>query len=319
MFPERRPSTDQTVEIARLIREIEAWRDDGAAPSVGSTVVIRASESQAYAEVADSGRAPFVRHLYAAVGGDEHRLFRWRLEHKLVQALVLGHYAPDAMLPARGFASLAAEHGKKELRRALRRSYRGSGFIIKPTLGDCSGEEGRSNATKEAFAALATRKVPVRRKVAPSDERWLVQEMLHIAHEYRVHSFDRYVIPELTFHRYRADANIARGTNEFVQSILDRLPEGIVCRSFFAWDMARDLYKRRSVIEVNLTGMHPVFRSGFQTSGHLQNEETGAWATAALIRHIEQCLGISIVVEADVPEAYMYAEVAAELLRHANS
>jgi len=158
--------------------------------------------------------------------------------------------------------------------------------------------------------------VPVRRKVAPPAERWLVEEMLHIAHEYRVHTFDRYVIPDLSFHRYRADANIARGTNEFVQSILDRLPDGIVSRQFFAWDVARDLYKRRLVIEVNLTGVHPVFRPGFQTSGHLQHEETGAWATATLIRHIERCLGISIVVEADVPEQYMYADVAAELRRN---
>ena len=315
MFPRACPSSEQTVEIARLIREIEAWRDDGAAPPPGSMVVIRASESKPYAPVADSGRAPFVRHLYAAVGADEHRLFRWRLEHKLVQALVLGHYAPEAMLPARGFASFAAELRNGDLRRALRRIYRGSGFIIKSALGDCSGEEGRSNATKQAFAALAARKVPVRRKVAPPDERWLVEEMLHIAHEYRVHSFDRHVIPDLSFHRYRADANIARGTNEFVQSILDRLPEGIVSRQFFAWDVARDLYKRRLVIEVNLTGVHRVFRPGFQTSGHLQHEETGAWATATLIRHIERCLGISIVVEADVPEAYMYAGVAEELRR----
>jgi hypothetical protein len=306
------------MEIAPLIRHIEAWRDDGEAPLAGSTVVIRASESSAYAAVADSGRAPFVRHLYAAIGADEHRLFRWRLEHKLVQALVIGHYAPEAVPPARGFASYAAEFRNGDLRRALRRIYRGSGFIIKRALGDCSGDEGRSNVTKEAMAALAAGKVPLRRKVAPCDEQWLVQEMLHIAREYRVHSFDRYVIPDLSFHRYRADANIARGTNEFVQSILDRLPEGIVCRSFFAWDIARDLDNRLSMIEVNLTGVHPVFRPGFQTSGHLQHEETGAWATATLIRHAEQCLGINIVVEADAPEAYMYADVEAELRRHAS-
>jgi len=315
MFPTARASTEQHVQIARLIREIEAWRDDGAAPAPGSTVVIRASEGQPYAEVADSGRAPFVRHLYAAIGADEHRLFRWRLEHKLVQAMVLGHYAPEAILPARGFASFAAEHGKKNVRRALRRVYRGSGFIIKAALSDSSGEEGMSNATKAAFAALAAKKVPVRRKVAPPDERWLVEEMLHIAHEYRVHSFDRQIIPDLSFHRYRADANIARGTNEFVQSILDRLPEGIVNRQFFAWDVARDLYRRRSVIEVNLTGVHPVFRPGFQTSGHLQHEETGAWATATLIRHVERFLDINIEVEADVDGEYMYEDVARELRR----
>src|SRR5204863_277587 len=119
------------------------------------------------------------------------------------------------------------------------------------------------------------------------------------AGESRVHSFDRYVIGDLTFHRYRADANVAGGTADFVQSILDRLPEGIVNRSFFAWDVARDLDGRRVVIEVNLTGMHPVFRPGFQTSGHLQHDTTGAWAAAMLVRHIERCLGISIEVDGD--------------------
>src|SRR5204863_4178923 len=101
------------------------------------------------------------------------------------------------------------------------------------------------------------------------------------------------------------------------QSVLDRLPEGIVHRSFLAWDIARDESGRRVVIEVNVTGMHPVFRPGFQCSGHLQDETTGAWATATLIRHIEEHLGIEIVVEDDAREPslnwIMYRDVRDEL------
>jgi hypothetical protein len=302
--------------IAKTIRAIDAWRDDGAALPIGSTVTIRTSDSGPYDEVADSGRAPFVRHLLAAIGGDEHRLFRWRLEHKLVQALVLDHYAPGCVPPTRGLASFAAECANGDLRRALKRAFR-SGFIIKRVLGDSSGDAGKSNATREALAAFAEKEV--RRRIAPAKEQWLAQEMLHIEREYRVHSFDRQIIPDLTFHRYRADANVAGGINEFVQSILERLPEGIVSRSLFAWDIARDLDGRRFVVEVNLAGVHPVFRPGFQCSGHLQHETTGAWASAMLILHIEQCLGIKIVVEADREEPwpgwYMYAEVKEELRR----
>lgn len=306
--------------LAETIRAIDAWRDEREALPIGSTIVIRTSESAPYNNVADSGRAPLVRHLYAVVGGDEHRLFRWRLEHKLMQALVLDHYAPGCVPPTRGLASFAAEHANGNLRRALKRAFR-SGFIIKRVLGDSSGDAGRSNATKEAVAAFASGNL--RRPRTPRSERWLVQEMLHIEREYRVHSFDRHVIPDLTFHRYRADANVASGTNEYVQSILDRLPEGIVNRSLFAWDIARDLYGRRFVVEVNLTGIHPVYRPGFQCSGHFQHETTGAWATATLILHIEKCLGINIAVEADRGEPwpgwYMYAEVDAELRRLTSS
>jgi hypothetical protein len=290
------------------VPEIDAWRNGAAPPA--RRVVIRSSEGLPYAEVADSGRAPFVRHMLAAIGADEHRLCRWRLDHKLVQAQVLGHYAPEAIPRACGMASFAAQHRRDDLRRALRREFP-SGYMIKTALSDSSGSTERWRAARDAYATVRPR------AIEPCDERWFAQERIAIAREYRIHTFERAVVTDLTFHRYRADANVARGTNEFVQSILDRLPEGIVHRSFFAWDVARDERGRLAVIEVNVTGVHPVFRPGFQCSGHLQDETTGAWATATLIRHIEEHLGIEIVVKDDARQpslnCIMYREVAEQL------
>src|SRR5204862_2287283 len=127
-------------ELAAIIRAIDRWRDKSVPLPLGSVVPVRATDTPRFAgdEVADSPRSPFVRHLLAAIGGDEHRLFRWRLEHKLVQALVVGHFAPGATPRSCGLAAFASACGRAELRRALRRTFR-AGYIIKRALSDCTG------------------------------------------------------------------------------------------------------------------------------------------------------------------------------------
>src|SRR5579872_753497 len=51
-----------------------------------------------------------VRHLFRLFGFDEHHPFQWRLEHKLVQALILEHFCPGAMPATRGLVRYILEH-----------------------------------------------------------------------------------------------------------------------------------------------------------------------------------------------------------------
>jgi len=218
----------------------------------------------------------FIRHLYRELGFDEHRVFRWRLEHKLVQALVLNHYAP-ACIPAT--CGLAGWSGP---------------IFFKPTLGDSSGDRQPINLVDETF---------------------IVQERIPIAVEYRVHSLEDRVIDDLTFHRYgKGDIPGERDApNAFVQSVLDRLPNALTAGNLCGWDVARTPDDRFLVVEVNFSGFHPVHNRGFQCSGWFHDEEWGALSAARLVRFLEESCGVAVEIQADRPDFEIanrfYAEV----------
>lgn len=207
----------------------------------------------------------FIRHLYRELGFDEHRVFNWRLEHKLIQALVLHHYAPGCIPATRGLAGWSGP------------------VFLKPALGDSSGD---------------------RQPILLQDETFIVQERIPIAREYRVHTLEDRVVDDLTFHRYgKGDIPGERDApNAFVQSVLDRLPNAIVAGSLCAWDIARTPQSGFLVIEVNFSGFHPVFNRGFQCSGWFHDSEWGALSTARLVRFLEDRCGIAVSIAADRPD-----------------
>src|SRR5204863_4203993 len=68
-----------------------------------------------------------IRQLYRALDFNEHQLTQWRLEHKLVQALVLNHYCPGSVPVTRGLGLQAQRDGREALRARLRAEFP-SGF-----------------------------------------------------------------------------------------------------------------------------------------------------------------------------------------------
>jgi hypothetical protein len=286
----------QGVELRRAIDACSAPRRKQAGH--GTIRILLSAADRWKEDLIEAERVVLVRQLFHALRLDEHRPFQWRLEHKLVQSLILNQYCPGCMPVTRGLTRQASSG----LRRALERDFP-SGFFLKPALGDSSGDLGIQDASEAALLAFeAAPPATAPRRI--EDETWIVQEKVPIEKEYRVHSIEDRVIDDLTLLRYgTGDIPGERDApNAFVQRLLDRLPDGIVGGSMLGWDVAHTPEGRFIVIEVNFTGFHPVHRRGFQCSGYFINEEWGAKSIAHWIRFMEKSDGFQIELNADVEE-----------------
>jgi hypothetical protein len=289
-------------------------------PPLTSRLDLRLSEGLGLVEgLAGSKRALPVRQLLRALGFDEARHLQWRLEHKLVQALVLRSWTPEIIPVTCGFDSLVRSHGPRGVRQFLADSFPG-GYVLKAALGDSSGESASGDNGEAILCALESGEAPQPCRML--DEKLVVQERIAIATEYRVHSLEEDVIEDLTFRRYDGGsiAGERDGPNAFVTSVLRRLPDGLVGGSLLAWDIASQPSGEYTVIEINFTGFHPAFKRGFHCSGYFHDHKWGACDTARLLNHVARKDGMEVTAEPDAPEYALdnrfYLEVANWQLRH---
>lgn len=250
--------------------------------------------------LAGSTRALLVRQLLRALGFDEYRHLQWRVEHKLIQALVLRAYIPEAIPVTCGLDSLRLAKGIGGLREFLENRFPG-GYLIKAALGDSSGEAPARHNPELIFDSPAP---PDPSRRALLDENYVVQERLAITTEYRVHSLEEDVIEDLTFRRYEAGgiAGERDAPNEYVRFLLGRLPDALVGGSLLAWDIALQPSGDFVVIEVNCSGFHPAFKRGFHCSGYFHDQHWGTCDTARLLNYIAREDGVDVTSQADAPD-----------------
>ncbi len=238
-----------------------------------------------------------VRALWKALGFDEHRKFRWRLEHKLVQSRVFNHYLGHEFPTSWGVGSLL----RRGLRGPLIDAILSDGVFAKEALGHLSGDFGEAEATHEILENLFFHSAEPPRPETPIDEKWIVQERIAVEREYRVHSFEDVVLPGMTFDRY-GPGSVPEGreeVNSYVESLLARLPDALVGESLYAWDVARLAGGRYRVIEVNLVGFHPVYERGFQASGFFQYHPHGPPLLAELLGYAEATYHVQVELSDD--------------------
>jgi len=267
-------------------------------------ITIRLSDSSPFREnLSSTARALPIRQLSHLLGLDEHRPFQWRLEHKLMQALILDRFCPTEVPVTFGLGRYAAGFPKQQLRAALQRDFAQSGFYLKPAMGDSSGERAVIDETHIIIQKAEEGHLALGAPTCIVEEAWVAQERLPIRREYRVHTIEDRVIFNLTYNRYgKGDIPRERDApNAYVQSVLYRLPDAIVGGSLLGWDIAR-LDDRFVIVEVNFCGFHPVHRRGYQCSGYYQDYEWGASMIARLLHFLEVSDGIRIDVEADDQE-----------------
>ena len=107
-------------EICSLAAAIENTRVSRRRGIAAPTIPIALSDAARFAAGMQSTfRALIVRQLLHALGFDEHRVFRWRLEHKLVHAALLNHYAPDSAPVTRGLGRFVSGLGGTSVPAAL--------------------------------------------------------------------------------------------------------------------------------------------------------------------------------------------------------
>lgn len=289
--------------IAPVTASIAACKLPRCRPRLTSDLTLSLSEAlPLLTGLGGETRAVLVRQLLRSLGFDEHRHLSWRLEHKLVQALVLHAYLPEATPPTCGLNTFLASEDPGSLR--------DPGHFIKRALGDSSGESGN---LPEVVPPLP-RQPPEQWTLL--EEEYIVQQRVPIACEYRVHSLEDAVIEDLTYRRY-GDAVIPgerHRPNAFVQSLLRRLPDAIVGGSLLAFDIALTPAGSFMLIEVNFSGFHPVFKRGFHCSGYFHDYLSGACDTARLLNHVARADGVQMIVRADTPshpvENKFYADTA---------
>jgi ATP-grasp domain, R2K clade family 2 len=265
-------------------------------------------------QLAATTRALPMRQVLLALGFDERRLAPWRLEHKLVQALVFRHYCPDSLPPTVGLDRLAQGVNLGDLRNTLRVTFP-RGFVIKTALGDCSGNE-CDYQTEAALSWIESGARYMPGAGTLTDEEFIVQERKNIRYEYRVHTIEDRVITDLTVYRHQGSvkSDERHGPNIYVQRILDALPAGITSGSNLGWDVALLDNGSFAVIEVNIGGIHTLYNPGFHASGFFHHHRFGAIYSARLLLFLERTYHCRIAVIADSPEYpeenYFYAEVA---------
>ena len=308
---------EEISQIAAVVTEIANCGLPRRRQPLTSRLNLSLSEALGLVEgLGGSTRALPVRQLLRALGFDEARHLQWRMEHKLLQALVLRTWIPEIIPVTCGLQALARKHDAPGIGQFLADNFP-DGYLLKAALGDSSGEAG-GGYNGEAF--LAAIDSPSGSKIL--DEKTIVQERIVIATEYRVHSLEEDVIEDLTFRRYHGGSIVGERDepNAFVTSVLRRLPNGLVGGSLLAWDIALQPSGEYKIIEVNFTGFHPVFKRGFHCSGYFHDRNWGACDTARLLNHVARKDGVEVVAEPDapdhIPDNRFYHETANWQLRH---
>ena len=298
-----------------LIRHIEAFQGPRRRAPLDRDVELRLSNAIGLLpQLAATTRGLLIRQTLADFGFDECRLGQWRLEHKLLQALVFRHYAPDSVPSTCGLDRFAQGVPPVKLRQKLHSAFP-RGFVIKTAVGDCSGKE-CDGRTEAVLTWIESGGRPIYGVRLPTEEEFIVQERLAICREYRIHTIEDRVIEDLTVHRHEGSVEPGERErpNRYVQAMLERLPAGITSGSNLAWDVALLGDGSLSTVEVNIGGIHTVYHPGFHSSGFFHHQHYGAIYSARLLLYLERTYGRRITVIADAPdhpeENYFYSEVA---------
>ncbi len=284
-------------EIANRIAECAAQRS--AAPPMPAQLPLSLAKASELVEGLHwsangllSEGAVAVRQICRGLGFDEHLPFRWRLEHKLVQAHVLNHFCPGSMPVTCGirryFSDVPADGYADAVRQVVSEQK-----VVKRALGYGAPPDGAGEVERIIRAIASDRD----RAVADlTDEDWVVQERIPIVEEYRVHSLEDSVVEDLTFARHTGrPVKEQRGApNNYVRSILGSLPDACVANLVCGWDIAETGDTGFRVIEMNIGGFHPVFQASYQVSGFFQDRLWGPVVVARLIRFIETKYGVRV-------------------------
>jgi hypothetical protein len=243
--------------------------------------------------------AVVIRNLLQRLNINEHHVFRWRLENKFRQYQILNHYVPGCMPSTFGLQEVLNEtDGAQKIKELLSK-----GYFVKATLGHGSGR------TKTFNRSFMLEDILNDMPATTSDlESWMLQQMLVIQAEIRIHSFERRIIKGLTFPTGGEQGADKVKIEEFVEDILRKLPESIVNGTLLAWDVALMKNNECKILETNVTGYHPEFAAGFQTTGYVDDEVLGpivcAWLNTFFKKYYQ--ISISNIKSQDVLEKYSF-------------
>jgi hypothetical protein len=243
-----------------------------------------------------------VRVMHFELGINEHHIFKWRPENKYIQYLILNHYARGCMPKTLSLTALLEKDDWVENIRMLIKS----GYFIKGTLSFGSGATNSFDKTTDFEQILRDHK----KNNSFNNEKWIVQKRLNIKKEYRIHTFGKDILYGLTLIVNGAnEINDFDQPQEFINSILQKLPSSFLEGSLIGWDVGLTQKGKLYVIEANFTGYHPVYYKGFQTTGCVGDPFCGPIICALFHNYFSNKYGISISsAENTLMEKFPYLE-----------
>jgi len=227
--------------------------------------------------------ALIIRALLYHLNIDEHRVLNLRLENKFRQYQVLDHYSPGCMPETLSFTSVWFNNNRIQSDDAIFKK----GFFLKATLGDSSFSNNNWDKTGELDRIL---KMP--NLINGPFEIYMFQKKLDIKSEFRVHSFNKEIIPGMTYLMQGQKLTVHKSLEKFLNEVLQQLPDEILQGTLIGWDVALTNDDRFFIIEANFTGFHPEYRSGFQTTGIVDNHQFGPIICAWINTYFRNRFGV---------------------------
>jgi hypothetical protein len=229
--------------------------------------------------------AYIIRVILHSLNIDEHRIFSFRPEHKLNQYLIFQHYFRDQMPTSYGLKRLLKENGIDYFRKKIREH-----FFIKAALGFGSRNKGNFDRTTEfrqIYEAINNSDEP--------EEEWILQKKIKLQKEFRIHTFNQEVIYGLTFRTMGlSEPDDFKKPEAYLQKVLERLPKQLTEGTLIGWDIGCIQHGKYRIIEANFTGYHPQYRSGFQTTGYVDDPSFGAIVSAWLNTYFDHRYSVKV-------------------------
>ena len=242
--------------------------------------------------------ALLVRSVLHQLKIDEYHVFSWRLENKYIQYLVFNHYLPGDVPETFGLTELLSRtKGVQQIEKLI-----DQGFFVKATLGDGSGRTKSFDRTADLDDIIHDH--------FPRhflDEDWILQKKLDLVQEFRIHSFSKEIIYGLTFNTQGTGLANHDGAEEFLRTVLEKLPDTILQGTLIGWDIGLNSNGKYDIIEANFTGFHPIYRRGFQTTGFVDDNTFGPIVSAWINNYFRAGFGVSIAaVDHNLLSAFPY-------------
>lgn len=243
------------------------------------------SDPALLSDLAGNTGAFFVRAILSKLNINEHRVLRWRLENKYRQYEVLNHYIPGCMARSISFSQLLNEpNGAQRIRELCE-----DGYFVKSTLGHSTGRLNSFDRTAELENIISSYQ-----HEDDNLQKWMLQEKLDLKEEFRIHTFNRDLIYGVTFIMAGEDSSISIAAEAYVTEILKKLPDTILDGTLIGWDIGITTDQKFYVIETNITGFHPEFHRGFQTSGYFGDPDYGSIMCAWLNNYFKNNYNVSV-------------------------
>jgi len=227
----------------------------------------------------------FIRAILNRLNIDEHHVFKWRLENKYMQYLVLNYYCHGCMPETISLSRVANKTNGNQFAKRLFTK----GFFLKATLGHGSARTNSFDRTKDFDKIFQSYKLK-----DGFDEEWILQQKLNITDEYRIHTFGKDIIYGLTFNLKNSGSANNYTAEEFVSDLLRKIPDNLLIGSLIGWDIGLSSSNKYYIIEANFTGYHPIYRRGFQTSGYVEDNTFGPIICAWLNNYLKYRYGTFI-------------------------